>query len=94
VSPRVNAPWRWRWGRILVLTAKGTAWWYVIDYAPATGIGFAVWMTMHIRAADTEPLPSPTAPSLPNTLSSYNVEKRYNGAQTTFHPPVALRHEV
>lgn len=91
---RLRAPWRWRWGLIVLTASKAGAWWFLIQWSPVCAIGCSLWVAIQIRAGYNEPLPSPTAAPLPNDLTSYRVEKRYNGAQTTLHPPVTLRHEV
>lgn len=85
--PRIRAPWRWRWGRVLLFLVKVAAWWVLLRWAPVLGIPCALWVAMQIRALPNEPLPSPTVTPLPGEIvAGHRVERRYNDAQTTFHP--------
>lgn len=82
----MRAPWRWRWGAILELLLRAGAWTLAIWWAPVLGIALAVWLVLQVRATYTQPLPSPTRGDVYEAVTSHNIEKRYNDAQTTFTP--------
>ena len=84
----MRAPWRWHWGKILALLAQCAGWAGALHWSSFFAIPLAVWVTLCIRGAYTQPLPSPTGADEYESVTSYTAEKRYNDAQTTFTPDV------
>ena len=89
----MRAPWRWHWGRILALLAQCAGWAGALQWSPFFGIPCALWVAMNIRAGYTEPR-SPTADTTPlqGEEADHRREVKFNGAQTTYTPPLTERH--
>jgi hypothetical protein len=83
----VRAPWRWQWRRIAGLLALWSGVTAVCWWAPVLWIAVAVWFVLWVRAAYTQPLPSPTGgPLSEDEEAGHRVEVRASGAHITVTP--------
>lgn len=57
---RGRAPWRWRWGRIVLMVLGWWAWALLLGWSAFFGIVLSLYLYAQLRAACNEPLPSPT----------------------------------
>jgi hypothetical protein len=84
----VRVPWRWHWGSILAFLAQCAGWAGALYWSSFFAIPLSLWVAIQIKYQDQVPLPSPTEGDQYETVTRYDVQKRYNDAQTTFTPDV------